>query len=540
MGGTVSQQQLTFLQWLETETPAIHERVAAETAQAADPAALEAMVCPARAEDRRNGRSRPVQGVQALELPEMCRSWLSRPIPGPGWLLPLLLSVDPYAIIAEPERSGQHLRLYAARQLLAGQAGSVPRRSWAQFFDQIDLLPDGAAEVDLAFLLEMEDWLVKVGTYGEAGYGSHGLAPLAAFVAQELPPPNPPRDWGGAAFAKAAMELEALEDGGGGEDGEEEDGIPEEQLSLLAGEGPAGEPSREKPKKNRSRRTSREARFLGKQQAWEREVHARMVGVLRVIKRWQWWLRHLEQGEYPTPRSGDPAQDAFARVPQLHFGQGATSYGFDQGHHPDYRHKTAKAELRPMWERACGRLWHVSRRSAAPEEAIARYILHALGQETWDLGEEAYRAIEQHFDLAGYLAFPADYAGETLANRQAGRHAAFFPTPMNVVELMTAMTVTNSVHESYPAIGPAPRFVRYGAEGRSEAFCDPCGGMARLHLVASNYGFVEQYYQDIWPTAMTIARAHAACWVPWMILPMRAASELMAKENGDEGDNGHE
>jgi hypothetical protein len=536
----MSQQQLTFLDWLAAEAPAIQEQVKAKVVKAADPALLAAVICPARAEDWRNGWSRPVQVVQASQLPEMWRSWLSRPIPGPGWLLPLLLSVDPYAIMAEPERSAQHLRLYAARQLLAGQADSVPRRNWAQFFDQIDLLPDGAAEVDLAFLLEMEDWLVKVGTYGEAGYGSHGLVPLAAFVTQKLPPPNPPRGWDRTAFAKAAMELEALGNWGGGEDSKEEEGIPEEQLSLLAEEGPGEEPCREKPKKNRSSRTSHEARFLSKQQAWERAVHARMVGVLRVIKRWQWWLRHLERGEYPAPCSGDPALDAFARVPQLHFGQGATSYGCDQGPHPGYRHKTAKAELRPMWERTCDRTWNISGRSSAPEEAIARYILHAFGQETWDLGEEVYRAIEQHFDLAGYLAFPADYAGETLANRQAGRHAAFFPTPMSVVEMMTALTTTDSVHESYSAIGPAPRFVRYNAEGRPQAFCDPCGGTARMHLLASNYGFVEQYYQDIWPTAVTIARAHAACWVPWMILPMRAASELMAKGSDDEGDNGHE
>ena len=83
--------------------------------------------------------------------------------------------------------------------------------------------------------------------------------------------------------------------------------------------------------------------------------------------------------------------------------------------------------------------------------------------------EGASDRLYQVFNIETLLAYPHDYFGDILAENQHGRRSGFFPTPMNVVEILVRMTVDG--------------------DARQKTICDPCVGTGRMLLVASNYSF---------------------------------------------------
>jgi hypothetical protein len=71
--------------------------------------------------------------------------------------------------------------------------------------------------------------------------------------------------------------------------------------------------------------------------------------------------------------------------------------------------------------------------------------------------EGASNRLYQVFNLETLLAYPYDFFGDILAENQHGRRAGFFPTPINFVEVMVRMTISDD-------------------DARTKTVCDPCVG----------------------------------------------------------------
>lgn len=112
--------------------------------------------------------------------------------------------------------------------------------------------------------------------------------------------------------------------------------------------------------------------------------------------------------------------------------------------------------------------------------------------------EGASDRLYQVFNIETLLAYPHDYFGDILAENQHGRRSGFFPTPMNVVEILVRMTVDG--------------------DARQKTICDPCVGTGRMLLVASNYSF-RLYGMDIDPTVIKAALVNGYLFSPWLVKP---------------------
>ncbi len=105
----------------------------------------------------------------------------------------------------------------------------------------------------------------------------------------------------------------------------------------------------------------------------------------------------------------------------------------------------------------------------------------------------------QVFNLETLLAYPHDYFGEILAENQHGRHLGFFPTPIEVCELMARMTVSEG-------------------DARTKSVMDPCVGTGRMLLAASNYSY-RLYGCDINPTVIKVTLVNGFLYAPWLVRP---------------------
>ena len=375
----------------------------------------------------------------------------------PGWLLAALTGApDIYGLLAAgPDESLHWLRTYAMRWLLVGDAGRVPPQHWWDWWAGVDLgnLVGGANS--LLRLLEMEQWYIeKIGLYGEDGYLSHGLTPLCLLARHGCPPPKQGRDK--VKYARAVSE-------------------------------------------------------------WEVELAHRFVGLARVAKRWQYWLRWLAIGDYPPGRGEDRTQNELARIPQLEFPE--YQHNGPTNSHPEER---LRHKVRKNIEDTLDVLYRNSS-SGDVHVALMEYVLHAMGKKVWQRSSELYDKIAAVFDIVGFVAFPTDWLGEILAEEQRGKYNAFYPTPMQIVSMMTRMVFIDreGTADAAEAIS-GERYCR-DASGKVISAHDPCGGTMRMPLYLSNY-VLDLSYMDVWHTAWIIALAYACCWVPWMILPMGSVS----------------
>ena len=105
----------------------------------------------------------------------------------------------------------------------------------------------------------------------------------------------------------------------------------------------------------------------------------------------------------------------------------------------------------------------------------------------------------QVFNLETLLAYPHDYFGEILAENQHGRHLGFYPTPMEVCELMALMNMGEG-------------------DARAKSVMDPCVGTGRMLLAASNHSY-RLYGCDINPTVIKVALVNGFLYAPWMVRP---------------------
>jgi hypothetical protein len=105
----------------------------------------------------------------------------------------------------------------------------------------------------------------------------------------------------------------------------------------------------------------------------------------------------------------------------------------------------------------------------------------------------------QLFNLETLAAYPHDYLGEILAENQHGRHLGFFPTPMELCQLMARMTVGEG-------------------DARTKSVMDPCVGTGRMLLAASNYSY-RLYGCDINPTVIKVTLVNGFLYAPWLVRP---------------------
>ena len=105
----------------------------------------------------------------------------------------------------------------------------------------------------------------------------------------------------------------------------------------------------------------------------------------------------------------------------------------------------------------------------------------------------------QVFNLETLLAYPHDYFGDILAENQHGRHLGFYPTPMEVCELMTLMTMGDG-------------------DLRTKTVMDPCVGTGRMLLAASNHSY-RLYGCDINPTVIKVTLVNGYIYAPWLVRP---------------------
>jgi hypothetical protein len=106
----------------------------------------------------------------------------------------------------------------------------------------------------------------------------------------------------------------------------------------------------------------------------------------------------------------------------------------------------------------------------------------------------------QVFCLEALLAWPYDYFGNILAENRHGRGLGFFPTPLNVCELMVKVLFTGD------------------KDCQTKTVCDPCVGTGRFLLVASNFS-LRLYGQDINQTVIQACLVNGYLYAPWLVKP---------------------
>lgn len=125
------------------------------------------------------------------------------------------------------------------------------------------------------------------------------------------------------------------------------------------------------------------------------------------------------------------------------------------------------------------------------------------------ISEKTNEALYRTFNLGPLLLNPSDHLG-TLYSEGKERYnpAAFYPTPHEVVEMMSLMLMDHT---------PAG-----GTDLRLKSVCDPCVGTGRMLMHASNYSLILMG-MDIDATCCKITQINGAMYVPWMTFPLPAS-----------------
>ncbi len=104
------------------------------------------------------------------------------------------------------------------------------------------------------------------------------------------------------------------------------------------------------------------------------------------------------------------------------------------------------------------------------------------------------------FNLGLLLQHPYDYLGQLACDRKGSgkwnNPTAFFPTPMNVCEMMAQITMQEA--------------------DKTSSVCDPCIGSGRMLLSASNYS-LNLYGMDIDLGILKVCKVNMWQYVPWAI-----------------------
>ncbi len=196
-----------------------------------------------------------------------------------------------------------------------------------------------------------------------------------------------------------------------------------------------------------------------------------------IPKRWDYWYRTMAAGHLLD----EP-------IPQVLFGGiGERSEGY---------------KLIDQWIRLVDSF---GEGRSSPMDVLLDWLLWGFGlaavppQIPPRLNEELYRAV----NIGPLLLKPYDYFGEWIALQKGKWNPhAFYPTPHEVVELMTAINFS----------GMQERVTR------SEKVSDPCMGTGRMLLHASNHS-LRLYGMDIDGQVVRAAKVNGALYAPWLVKP---------------------
>ena len=138
---------------------------------------------------------------------------------------------------------------------------------------------------------------------------------------------------------------------------------------------------------------------------------------------------------------------------------------------------------------------------------LLRWMLWGFGHpgygepEETDGCEGASMRVYQALNICALALWPADYFGDLMAENAYGRRQGFFPTPMDVCQMMTGMLMDT------------------GEDLRAKTVCDPAVGTGRFLLAASNYS-LRLYGQDIDPTMCMATLVNGYLLAPWLARPL--------------------
>ena len=154
-----------------------------------------------------------------------------------------------------------------------------------------------------------------------------------------------------------------------------------------------------------------------------------------------------------------------------------------------------------------------NRHSQETFDMFVEWLLHGLGDPTV---KELAKGIEpklngawyKTFNLGLFLKYPYDYLGqfaEDLYGSGRRNPTAYFPTPMNVSQMMAKITLSDA--------------------DKTKSVCDPCVGSGRLLMAASNYS-LNLYGMDIDHRILNVCRVNMWQYVPWAIYRPRGIKGL--------------
>lgn len=160
--------------------------------------------------------------------------------------------------------------------------------------------------------------------------------------------------------------------------------------------------------------------------------------------------------------------------------------------------------------------------------AFVRWMLHGFGRR--GLEEQVERIPEDvrdfwytEFNLAYLLVAPIEWSSFILEGRPRwmksygakwSKSTGFFSTPMNVVNVMTAMT-----------------FMGGDEDTRALTVCDPCCGTGNMLLAASNYS-LRLYGTDIVYDLCLCAELNGWLWAPWMVYHPQEVENMFEELSG--------
>lgn len=195
--------------------------------------------------------------------------------------------------------------------------------------------------------------------------------------------------------------------------------------------------------------------------------------------RWPYWLDALEARRPPT---GD--------IPQI-----------------EWESEPAPATLR-MLEHVLGELQDQGLGYYEAVRYLLEWLLWSFGDERLDAREITWDAkcsiCYQLVDLGLLQLYPYDYWGYLLSEIGHGKRTAFYPTPLQVVEVMSRMTIAEAANDD---------------DTKALKVHDPCVGTGRFLLVASNYS-LRLSGQDIDPMVLKGALVSGWLYAPWLVKPL--------------------
>jgi len=217
-----------------------------------------------------------------------------------------------------------------------------------------------------------------------------------------------------------------------------------------------------------------------------------------VVNRWGYWMDCIEAGRIlPVP------------IPQLEFaaeGDPQVRKGWDGEY-------SALGKLLAGFERI------ESVGGWDDFQKLVDWLAWGLGQapEPPRMSPQGNEFLYRNFDFGPWLLLPADYLGSYLCERRGKgwNPAGFYPTPMNITMMMSAMVSGTSPHGGRGGGGRAKDFRK---DMRAETTLDCCVGSGRMLLAAANYS-LRLYGQDIDPLVVKICLINGALYVPWMVAP---------------------